>query len=121
MGSIGVGIVLGVVAVVLAIEMRSLLIGEAADDDDLARIRAAVAEEPNFERLVELRTMFVGPDDLLVAMRVELTATLRFDDVAARLDAMEQRIRVRVPATGQVFIEADTGERHDDHGALPDG
>lgn len=108
-GSIGVGLVLGVVAFVLAIEMRKLLIGEAAEEVDLVAIRAAVAEEPSFERLIDLRTMYVGPDDLLVAMRVELDASLTFDDVAARLDAMERRIRQRVPATGQVFIEADTG------------
>ncbi len=109
-GSIGVGIVLGIVAVVLAMEMRSLLIGESAEDDELEAIRDAVAEEPSFERLIELRTMYVGPDDLLVAMRVELDASLTFDDVAARLDRMETRIRDRLPATGQVFIEADTGD-----------
>ena len=119
-GSIGVGIVLAGVAAILAMEMRSLLIGEAAEDDDLQAIAEAVEEEPSFERLVELRTMYVGPDDLLVALRVELDAQLTFDDVAARLDAMEVRIRERVPATGQVFIEADTGDGPSASGPVPE-
>lgn len=110
-GSIGIGLLLGVVATVLAIEMRSLLIGETASDADLAVIRTAVEQESSYERLIELRTMHLGPSDLLIAMRVELDATLTFDDVADRLDQIEDRIRARLPATGQVFIEADTGRR----------
>jgi divalent metal cation (Fe/Co/Zn/Cd) transporter len=111
-GSIGIGLLLGVVATVLAVEMRSLLIGESASEQDLAIIRDAVEQEPCYERLIELRTMHLGPTDPLIAMRVELDNSLTFDDVADRLDQIEDRIRARLPATGQVFIEADTGRRH---------
>lgn len=119
-GSIGVGLVLGAVAFVLAMEMRSLLIGESAEEEHLQAIADAIAEDPGYERLVELRTMYVGPDDLLVNVRVELDAGLTFDDVAARLDEMEARIRTRVPPTGQVFIEADTGSSPGEDGPIPD-
>lgn len=110
-GSIAIGLLLGVVATILAVEMRSLLIGEAASARDQALIRAAVTEESSYERLIELRTMHLGPSDLLIAMRVELDAGLTFDDVADRLDAIEDRIRSRLPTAGQIFIEADTGRR----------
>lgn len=109
LGSVGIGLLLAFVAAVLAIEMRSLLIGEAGSPDDLAVIRAAVEEEPSYERLIELRTMHLGPSDLLIAMRVELDDRLTFDEVARRLDDIEDRIRSQLPSTGQVFIEADTG------------
>ena len=108
-GSFGVGAVLAVVAAILAIEMKSLLIGESARAEDEEAIRDAAASEPRLEELYELRTMHLGPSQLLVSAKVRLDDGLRFAEVAETIDAIEERIRDRVPAARVLDIEPDLG------------
>ena len=108
-GSFGVGLVLAFVAGVLAIEMKSLLIGEAAREEDVVDIRRAAQEEPRLEEIYDLRTMHLGPSDLLISAKVRLQGDLRFADVAETIDAIERRIRDRVPEARILDIEPDLG------------
>jgi cation diffusion facilitator family transporter len=108
-GTMVIGLVLGFVAIVLASEMRSLLIGESADSDDLTAIRQVLAAEPAVERVVDLRTMHMGPDDILVAARVELDASLDADEVGACIEQITAAIRARVPEAQRVYIEPEPG------------
>ncbi len=111
---IAIGALLGVIAVVLAVEMKSLLIGEAASPDDLEAIRAAILNGTEVDRLIHLRTEHLGPEDLLVAAKVDLTPAAD-RDTARAIDRVEARIRARVPHARVIYLEPD--EYRAEHGA----
>jgi cation diffusion facilitator family transporter len=106
-GSVGIGVLLGVVAVVLATEMKSLLIGESASADVEAAIVAALEAGPEVERVIHLRTLHVGPDTLLVAAKIGVQHDASAASVAAGIDAAERRIRAAVPIAQHIFLEPD--------------
>jgi cation diffusion facilitator family transporter len=106
-GSIAVGVVLGAVAVVLAVEMKSLLIGESASRDTEAAIVAAIAAGPDVRGVIHLRTLHLGPDTLLVAAKIAVRNDETAASVAAAIDAAERRIRAAVPIAEAVFLEPD--------------
>lgn len=106
-GSIAIGILLGCVAAVLAVEMKSLLIGESAAPDVQRAIVAAIEEGPEIERVIHLRTLHVGPDSLLVAAKVAVRRGDVAEDIAARIDEAERRIRAAVPIAGLIYLEPD--------------
>lgn len=105
MGSLAIGALLAFVSALLAVEMRSLLIGEAASRADYGRIRQTLDAEPTLERVIELRTTHLGPSELMVAAKVELRSDLDFDAVAATVDVMEARVREAVPTAVHIFVE----------------
>jgi cation diffusion facilitator family transporter len=107
LGSIAIGTLLGVIAIVLAIEMKSLLIGESASKDLDAVIRATVDAAPSVRRLIHLRTLHLGPEELLVALKLELDASLDFQGVASAIDDVETAIRQQVPIAQLIYIEPD--------------
>jgi cation diffusion facilitator family transporter len=106
-GSVAIGVLLGMIAVVLAIEMKSLLIGEAASPSDLKKIRAAMESAPHVARVIHLRTMHLGPDDLLVASKVAFDPKLDFASLAKAIDETERRVRAVTPAARLIFLEPD--------------
>jgi cation diffusion facilitator family transporter len=106
-GSIAIGVLLGAIAWVLAREMRSLLLGEAASPEVELAIREALVAAPDVEQLIHLRTLHLGPEELLVATKVEFRASLSFAELARSIDAAEARIRARVPEARLIFIEPD--------------
>jgi cation diffusion facilitator family transporter len=106
-GSVGIGVLLGVVAVVLATEMKSLLIGESASADVEAAIVAAIEDGPEVERVIHLRTLHVGPETLLVAAKIGVLHDETAASVAAGIDAAERRIRAAVPIAEHIFLEPD--------------
>ena len=106
-GSIAVGVVLGAVAVVLAVEMKSLLIGESASRDTEAAIVAAIAAGPDVRGVIHLRTLHLGPDTLLVAAKIAVRNDETAASVAAAIDAAERRIRAAVPIAEAIFLEPD--------------
>jgi cation diffusion facilitator family transporter len=106
-GSIAIGVLLGVIAVVLAIEMKSLLIGESAAPGIRRQIVDSIEAAPQVRRLIHLRTLHLGPDELLVGAKVELEPALDFRAVAEAIDAVEQCIRDRVPAARVIYLEPD--------------
>ncbi len=107
LGSIAIGILLGNIAWILAVEMKSLLIGEAASPETQATIERLICEDPSTERLVHMRTQHMGPDQLLVTARVEFAAALGFQALAEAIDAIQARIHAAIPITEIVYIEPD--------------
>ena len=106
LGSIAIGLLLGAIAVVLAIEMKSLLIGEAASPEDEQAIADTIESDPHVEHLIHLRTQHLGPEELLVAAKVELDVTT-LDRLGGTIDDLERRIRAAVPHARVIYIEPD--------------
>jgi cation diffusion facilitator family transporter len=105
-GSIGIGILLVVIAIVLAAEMKSLLIGESATAQTESAIRAAIRDGPEVRRIIHLRTLHLGPDELLVAAKVELDSP-SVPDLTRAIDTVEARIRAAVPIARLIYLEPD--------------
>jgi cation diffusion facilitator family transporter len=106
-GSLAIGLLLGCVAIVLATEMKSLLVGESAAPDVQRAILAAITEGGGIERVIHLRTLHVGPDSLLVAAKIAVSPGEDAQSIAKAIDAAEQRIRASVPIAGLIFLEPD--------------
>jgi cation diffusion facilitator family transporter len=106
-GTLSIGILLIVIATILAIEMKGLLIGEAASTTDQRSIKAAIEVEPNVTRLIHMRTEHLGPDELLVAAKIELLDGLEIGEVAEIVNRVETGIREAVPAARLIYLEPD--------------
>jgi len=106
-GTAGIGLLLVTVAVLLAVEIKSLLVGEGANPEAEARIRQALDEDPLIERIIHLKTLHVGPDELLVAAKIGVKPTERSADVVRAIDAAERRIRSAEPVARHIYIEPD--------------
>ncbi len=106
-GSIAIGVLLVAIAMILAAEMKALLIGEAASDDDLAAIQSSLAGSTSVNGLIHLRTMHLGPDQLLVAAKVEYDHSLTVAQLAQAIDDTEADLRAAVPIADIVYIEPD--------------
>ena len=106
-GSLAIGVLLGVIAVVLGVEMKSLLIGESASRRAELAIREAMESHPKLLRLVHLRTQHLGPDELLVAARVEMDPSLTLLEVARVIDEAQERVRAREPSARVIYIEPE--------------
>lgn len=104
--TVGIGVLLITVAVILVIETKSLLVGEAAAPEQVRAICAAL-EGPGIDRIIHLRTLHLGPDELLVGAKISMPAELEFRDVAAAIDAAEQRVRTAVPSARVIYLEPD--------------
>lgn len=106
-GTLCIGVLLVAVAVVLGIETKSLLVGEGASPEDAERIRDAINADPQIEALIHMKTLYLGPEELLVAAKVAFSAKDRLSDVATAIDAAEQRIRAEVPSARVIYLEPD--------------
>ncbi len=106
-GTVGIGVLLGVIAVVLMVEMHSLLIGEGATREEDRAIRAALAQTENIDRVIHLRTQYLGPEELLVGAKIALPPATDLATVAATIDAAEAAIRSAVPAAEVIYLEPD--------------
>lgn len=106
-GTICIGTLLAVIAVVLAVEMKSLLMGETATVEDEAKILDAIGSAPAVVGVIYLRTQHLGPDDILVGAKLDLDHALSVAGIADAIDDVERRIREAVPTATTVFIEPD--------------
>jgi cation diffusion facilitator family transporter len=109
-GTCAIGGLLVGVAVVLVIETKSLLVGEAAAPAELARIEAGLIG-PGVDRIIHLRTMHLGPDELLVGAKLAMPVGATLPEVASAIDAAEQRVRSAVPAARVIYLEPDLDRR----------
>jgi cation diffusion facilitator family transporter len=107
--SILIGILLAVVAYVLGRDTKALLIGETAGREDLARIRKVLTDREGVTALLDLRTMHIGPESVLVAARLDIDDRLRGEQVEALTKQLETELREAVPAVGDVFLHAQAG------------
>ncbi len=110
LGAMGVGALLVVIALFLAFEMASLLVGESALPELQEAIGSAAADSPDVVRVINMRTVHVGPDELLVAMKLELRGLLSVQEVAGAINDAERRIRIAVPSATYVYLEPDVYE-----------
>ncbi|HET7138993.1 MAG TPA: cation diffusion facilitator family transporter [Arthrobacter sp.] len=101
-----IGLLLVAIAVVLAVETKSLLLGESATRDDVGRISAAI-EAGGHHRIIHLKTLHLGPEELLVAAKISVGAAETGRDIAAAIDAAESRIRTAVPIARVIYLEPD--------------
>jgi cation diffusion facilitator family transporter len=105
-GSAAIGVLLVIIAIVLAVETKSLLLGESASRKDVDAIRAALIG-PGVPSVIHLRTLHLGPEELLVAAKIEVPAASTAGDVAEAIDAAEQRVRAAVPIARVIYLEPD--------------
>ena len=106
-GTLCIGILLVLIAAILAVEMKALLIGEAASDLDQQAIAAAIEIDPSVQRLIHMRTEHIGPDELLVAAKIELIDGLEVREVAEVVNNVETAIRRAVPSARLIYLEPD--------------
>jgi divalent metal cation (Fe/Co/Zn/Cd) transporter len=107
LGSLAIGVLLCVIAIFLAVEMKGLLIGESASPDMERRIVDALNGHDEVNHLIHLRTEHLGPDELLVAAKVEFTHSLTMHELASAIDEAEARVRQAVPAARLIYLEPD--------------
>jgi len=120
LASIVIGLVLAVVAFVLARSSRGLLLGEAANTKVLAKIKQAIESHPNCERVVELLTMHLAPKQILINAHVQLLPDLRTGDIEKSVREIEDRIKSAEPKVEMMFLEVARPENADSHAAVPE-
>ncbi|TDC84489.1 cation diffusion facilitator family transporter [Actinomadura sp. 7K507] len=109
-GTVGIGVLLAVIAVILAVETKSLLIGEGADPEIERGITEAVESVEQVERLVHMRTQYMGPEELLVAAKIAVSHDDTAADVARGIDAAEAKIREFCPEAKLIYLEPALSE-----------
>ena len=107
LGTIAIGLLLVTIAVVLAIETKSLLLGEGASPDSVTRIRAALVDGAAVNDVIHMRTLYLGPDELLVAAKIAVRNDASAAEVAQAIDAAEQRVRAVEPVARVIYLEPD--------------
>ncbi len=106
-GSIAIGLLLGVIAVILVIEMKGLLIGEGASPAALAGIQQAMESSDGVQKVIHMRTQHLGPDELLVAAKLSFDSSLELPALAEAINECEHRIRKAVPTARVIYLEPD--------------
>lgn len=106
-GTVAIGVLLVTVAIILGMETKSLLVGEGANRGDTDKIRAAFNASKRVEALIHMKTLYLGPDELLVAAKVAFPKTTKVADVARAINEVEAEIRAAVPVARVIYIEPD--------------
>ncbi|WP_229399637.1 cation diffusion facilitator family transporter [Micromonospora okii] len=106
-GTAMIGVLLVVIAIVLAIETKSLLLGEGAEPTDVASIERAVTGGPEVERIIHMKTLYLGPEELMVAAKVAVRSCETAEELARGINAVEARIRAAVPIARVIYLEPD--------------
>lgn len=106
-GTLLIGLLLIAVAIILGIETKSLLVGEGATDADVAAIEQAITSGEDAPRIIHMKTLYLGPDELMVAAKLGMSSDQRLTEVAALTNVIESRIRDAVPAARVIYIEPD--------------
>jgi len=106
-GTAMIGILLVAIAVILAIETKSLLLGESATDEDVEKIERAILDGDDVERIIHMKTLHLGPEELLVATKIAVHHDETAAEVARRINAVEARIREAVPIARVIYLEPD--------------
>ena len=114
-GAMSVGTLLVVIAIFLAIEMTAMLVGESALPEQVAAIRKALEDSGGVERVIHLRTMHAGPDELIVAAKIAVHHSDTGTQIARDIDKAEKALRAAVPSAKYIFLEPDLDRgRHTD-------
>lgn len=106
-GSIAIGILLVVIAIILVIEMKGLLIGEAATPATISSIHQVMESTDRVRKVIHLRTQHIGPDELLVGAKLSFDPSLEMPELAEAINEVEHRVRAAVPSARVIYIEPD--------------
>jgi cation diffusion facilitator family transporter len=106
-GTLCIGVLLILIAIVLAAETKSLLLGEAAGTDEVEKIKAAMVDGDTVTGIIHMRTLHLGPEELLVAAKIAVQHEDTAAEVAAAINAAEDRIRAAVPIARVIYLEPD--------------
>lgn len=106
-GTVCIGVLLVLIAFILAIETKSLLLGESAGPEVQRRIVEALESEPAVESVIHMRTLHLGPEELLVAAKISITQDLSAEDLVAAIDGAEERVRTAEPIARVIYLEPD--------------
>lgn len=106
-GTLCIGLLLIAVALVLGIEMKSLLVGEGANPALAGAIVAALAGTPGVLRIIHSKTLYLGPEELLVAAKIAVDGSASARDVVVTIDDAERRVRKAVPDARVIYLEPD--------------
>ena len=106
-GTLAIGVLLVAVAVILGAETSSLLIGEGATAGDTAKIRAALDGSHGVESVIHMKTLYLGPDELMLAAKIGVEASASALEIAQIIDDAEVAVRAAVPATRVIYLEPD--------------
>jgi cation diffusion facilitator family transporter len=106
-GTTAIGLLLVAVAVVLGIETKSLLLGEAASPAAQQRLRERLEQTPGVDRVIHMRTMHLGPEELLVGVKIAVAPDAGAEEIARCIDAAERAMREAEPTARVIYIEPD--------------
>jgi divalent metal cation (Fe/Co/Zn/Cd) transporter len=106
-GTLAIGALLIVVAIVLGIETSSLLVGEGATANDTQMIAKALRESEGVEDIIHMKTLYLGPEELMVAAKIAVKTTDKAADIAKAIDIAEANIRKAVPTALVIYLEPD--------------
>ncbi len=106
-GTAMIGLLLVTVAITLAIETKSLLLGESASPEAIARIETALTGVDGVERVIHMKTLHLGPEEVLLAAKIAVGATSTAQQVADTIDAAEVAVRTADPMVTALYLEPD--------------
>ncbi|MEU5955277.1 cation diffusion facilitator family transporter [Streptomyces sp. NPDC047525] len=106
-GTLCIGILLILIAIILAAETKSLLLGEAAGTEEVEKIEKALVDGETVTRVIHMRTLHLGPEELLVAAKIAVRHDETAAEVAAAINTAEERIRAAVPIARVIYLEPD--------------
>lgn len=106
-GTLAIGALLVAVAVILGIETSSLLLGEGASAGDVAAIRSAIEGVAGVESIIHMKTLYLGPDELLVGAKIAISSTDGAQSIVSAIDAAERAVRESVPVARVIYLEPD--------------
>ncbi|MFD9793036.1 cation diffusion facilitator family transporter [Streptomyces sp. NPDC059070] len=106
-GTLAIGLLLILIALILAVETKSLLLGEAAGTEEVEKIRAAMVDGDTVTSVIHMRTLHLGPEELLVAAKIAVQHDDTAAEVAEAINAAEARIREAVPIARVIYLEPD--------------
>ena len=105
--TVAIGVLLVAVAIVLGAEVKSLLVGEGANDDDVAKIEAALLKSQDVNRIIHMKTLYLGPDEFMVGAKIDIAPERTMNEVSVIINLAERRVREAVPAARVIYIEPD--------------
>lgn len=102
-----IGALLIIVAFVVGIEVKSLLVGEGASDEDVAKIQAALLDSKDVGRVIHMKTLYLSPDEFMVGAKIDINASATMHEVSVIVNLAERRVRLAVPAAKVIYLEPD--------------
>jgi len=112
-GTVCIGVLLVLIAIILAVETKSLLLGEAAGVEAQRRIVEAMESQPGVESVIHMRTLHLGPEELLVAAKISIKTELSASDLVTAIDGAEERVRAAEPFARVIYLEPDFRRTND--------